>query len=68
MKDMSLSRRKFLQGSAGVAALAAGGIPFGAQQAFAADLSSQELRTVGLSVTVQDRMCIEVIGDAEEDA
>ena len=59
MKDMSLSRRKFLQGSAGVAALAAGGIPFGAQQAFAADLSSQELRTVGLSVTVQDRILSE---------
>jgi hypothetical protein len=59
MKDMSLSRRKFLQGSAGAAALAAGGIPFGAQQAFAADLSSQELRTVGLSVTVQDRILSE---------
>jgi spermidine/putrescine-binding protein len=48
-----------LQGSAGAAALAAGGIPFGAQQAFAADLSSQELRTVGLSVTVQDRILSE---------
>lgn len=56
MKDKSLSRRRFLQGSAGAAALAAGGLPFGAQQAFAADLGSQELRTVGLSVTVQDRI------------
>lgn len=57
MNNMSLSRRKFLQGTAGSAALAAGGIPFlGAQQAFAADLASQELRTVGLSVTVQERI------------
>ncbi|MFN3846153.1 MAG: PotD/PotF family extracellular solute-binding protein [Paracoccaceae bacterium] len=53
----SLSRRRFLQGTAGSVALAAGGMPFlGAQQAFAADLASQELRTVGLSVTVQERI------------
>lgn len=52
-----LSRRRFLQSTAGSVALAAGGLPFlGAQQAFAADLASQELRTVGLSVTVQDRI------------
>ena len=56
MKHSSLSRRAFLKGTAGVA-VAAGGLPFlGAQQAFAADLASQELRTVGLSVTVQDRI------------
>ena len=59
MKHSSLSRRGFLKGTAGVA-LAAGGLPFlGAQQAFAADLASQELRTVGLSVTVQDRILAE---------
>ena len=52
MTTKSLSRRHFLQGTAGSVALAAGGLPFlGAQQAFAADLASQELRTVGLSVT-----------------
>lgn len=57
MNMNSLSRRRFLQGTAGGAALAAGGMPFlGAQQAFAADLASQELRTVGLSVTVQERI------------
>ncbi len=56
MKHSSLSRRGFLKGTTG-AALAMGGLPFlGAQQAFAADLASQELRTVGLSVTVQDRI------------
>ena len=54
MNEMTLSRRKFLQSTAGSMALAAGGLPFlGAQQAFAADLAAQELRTVGLSVTVQ---------------
>ncbi len=57
MSNTSLSRRGFLKGTAGGVALAAGGMPFlGAQQAFAADLASQELRTVGLSVTVQDRI------------
>ncbi|MBI1169813.1 extracellular solute-binding protein [bacterium] len=57
MNSKNLSRRRFLQGTAGTAAVAAMGMPFlGAQQAFAADLSSQELRTVGLSVTVQDRI------------
>jgi spermidine/putrescine-binding protein len=57
MKTQSLSRRGFLQGTAGTVAMAAGGMPFlGAQQAFAADLASQELRTVGLSVTVQERI------------
>ena len=57
MNEMSLSRRKFLKGTAGTMALAAAGMPMlGAQQAFAADLASQELRTVGLSVTVQERI------------
>jgi len=57
MKHTSLSRRRFLQGTAGSVALAAGGMPFmGGQQAFAASLASQELRTVGLSVTVQERI------------
>ena len=58
MKDTSLSRRRFLKGTAGTVALAAGGMPFlGAQQAFAAEhLAAQELRTVGLSVTVQERI------------
>ena len=57
MTTKSLSRRHFLQGTAGSVALAAGGLPFlGAQQAFAAGLATQELRTVGLSVTVQERI------------
>ena len=36
--------------------MSAMGAPFGAQQAFAAGLADQELRTVGLSVTVQERI------------
>ncbi len=57
MNTQSLSRRRFMQGTAGSVALAGVGMPFlGAQQAFAADLASQELRTVGLSVTVQERI------------
>ena len=58
MRNHSLSRRGFMKGTAGTMALAAGGLPFlGAQQAFAANhLAAQELRTVGLSVTVQDRI------------
>ena len=60
MTNIPLSRRNFLRGTAGTMALAASGLPFlGAQQAFAADLASQELRTVGLSVTVQDRILSE---------
>jgi hypothetical protein len=58
MRDYHLSRRRFLQGTAGSMAVAAG-VPFspwGAQQAFAAGLADQELRTVGLSVTVQERI------------
>ncbi|WJS85410.1 extracellular solute-binding protein [Paracoccus sp. TOH] len=57
MRNKSLSRRGFLQGTAGSVAFAAAGMPFlGSQQAYAADLASQELRTVGLSVTVQERI------------
>lgn len=60
MSLSNVTRRRFLQGTAGGMALAAGGMPFlGAQQAFAADLASQQLRTVGLSVTVQDRILSE---------
>lgn len=57
MNMNSLSRRRFLKGTAGTAALGAVGMPFlGAQAAYAQDLASQELRTVGLSVTVQERI------------
>lgn len=57
MTTSNFSRRQFLQTTAGGAALAAGGMPFfGGQQAFAAGLAEQQLRTVGLSVTVQDRI------------
>ena len=51
-----VSRRNFMKGTAGGLALTSFGAPFGAQQAFAADLASEELRTVGLSVTVQERI------------
>ena len=57
MTHSNFSRRNFLKTTAGGAAIAAGGMPFlGAQQAFAANLANQELRTVGLSVTVQERI------------
>jgi putative spermidine/putrescine transport system substrate-binding protein len=56
MKQFNLSRRKFMQGAAGGVAMSAMGAPFGEQQAFAAGLADQELRTVGLSVTVQERI------------
>ena len=56
MKQFNLSRRTFMQGAAGGVAMSAMGAPFGAQQAFAAGLADQELRTVGLSVTVQERI------------
>src|SRR6202012_1641299 len=51
-----VSRRAFMKGAAGGVAISAMGAPFGAQQAFAAGLADQELRTVGLSVTVQERI------------
>ncbi len=57
MTSSNSSRRNFLKTTVGGAAVAASGMPFGAQQAFAAShLASQELRTVGLSVTVQERI------------
>jgi spermidine/putrescine-binding protein len=45
-----------MKGTAGGLALTSFGAPIGAQQAFAADLAKEELRTVGLSVTVQERI------------
>ena len=56
--ELELYRRGFLKKSAGMAALAMGGAPmFGAPQAWAAaGLEKQELRTIGLSVTVQERI------------
>ena len=58
IRKFHLSRRKLLQGAAGTAAFAAtsGLIYPGSQQAFAQSLGDQELRTVGLSVTVQERI------------
>lgn len=57
MKSSNFSRRRFLQGTASGLALAAGGVSlFGGQQAFAANLANQRLRTVGLATTVQDRI------------
>jgi putative spermidine/putrescine transport system substrate-binding protein len=56
MSSYPVSRRTFMKGTAGGVALTSFGAPFGAQQSFAADLASQELRTVGLSVTVQERI------------
>ena len=56
MSRYPVSRRTFMQGAASGAAFTAFGAPFGAQQAFAAGLADQELRTVGLSVTVQERI------------
>src|ERR1700676_3040191 len=56
MSSYQVSRRNFMKGTAGGGALASFGAPFGAHQAFAAGLADQELRTVGLSVTVQERI------------
>ena len=56
MRNYPVSRRTFLQGTASGMAITAMGAPFGSQQAFAAGLADQELRTVGLSVTVQERI------------
>src|SRR5271163_5210371 len=56
MSRYPVSRRNFMKGTAGGLALTSFGAPFGAQQAFAANLASEELRTVGLSVTVQERI------------
>ena len=56
MSSYQVSRRNFMKGTAGGLTLTSFGAPFGAQQAFAAGLASEELRTVGLSVTVQERI------------
>jgi putative spermidine/putrescine transport system substrate-binding protein len=57
MSSYQVSRRNFMKGTAaGGLALTSFGAPFGAQQAFAAGLAGEELRTVGLSVTVQERI------------
>ena len=56
MSRYNMSRRRFMQSAASGVAVSALGAPFGAQQAFAATLANQELRTVGLSVTVQERI------------
>src|ERR1700757_3135223 len=56
MSKYSVSRRTFMRGAASGLAFTSLGAPFGAQQAFAAKLADQELRTVGLSVTVQERI------------
>src|SRR6476469_9455053 len=56
MSKYSLSRRTFMRGAASGLTFSALGAPFGAQQAMAAGLADQELRTVGLSVTVQERI------------
>ncbi|WP_043621719.1 PotD/PotF family extracellular solute-binding protein [Ensifer sp. ZNC0028] len=60
MPSMELNRRSLLKRSAGVMALAiGGGTPFlSSRAAFAqaSDLASQQLRTIGLSVTVQERI------------
>ena len=60
MSNMEINRRSLLKRSAGVMALAmGGGTPFlssRAAYAQAADLAGQQLRTIGLSVTVQERI------------
>ncbi len=59
-KSQELSRRRLLQGSAGAIALALGGgthfVPSRQAWAQAQDLAEQNLRTIGLSVTVQERI------------
>src|SRR5450755_4344771 len=58
--NVELSRRSLLKTTTGAIALAlGGGTPFVSSQAAyaaAADLAKQELRTIGLSVTVQERI------------
>lgn len=60
MDKLELSRRALLKRSAGMAAIAMGaGTPFfnsRAAWAQAQDLAGQQLRTIGLSVTVQERI------------
>ncbi|SOC45211.1 spermidine/putrescine-binding protein [Rhizobium subbaraonis] len=60
MSKMEINRRSLLKRSAGAMALAMGaGTPFLSSRlayAQAADLASQQLRTIGLSTTVQERI------------
>ena len=58
IRNYHLSRRRLMQGAGGATAFAmsGGAMIAGSQQAFAAGLAEQELRTVGLSVTVQERI------------
>ncbi len=60
MSTFEINRRSLLKRSAGVMALAMGaGTPFlSSRKAYAqaADLAAQQLRTIGLSVTVQERI------------
>ncbi|MEM7528729.1 MAG: extracellular solute-binding protein [Pseudomonadota bacterium] len=58
MSNLSINRRKFLARTSalGAAGLVGGRGLLGSQQAFAAALGDLELRTVGLSVTVQERI------------
>ncbi|TCT07164.1 spermidine/putrescine-binding protein [Tepidamorphus gemmatus] len=60
MDKLELTRRRMLKGTAGAMALAlGGGTPFlSSQRAYAqaTNLASQQLRTIGLSVTVQERI------------
>ena len=60
MSNMEINRRSLLKRSAGMMALAMGGgthlLSSRAAYAQAADLASQSLRTIGLSVTVQERI------------
>jgi spermidine/putrescine-binding protein len=57
---LDLNRRTLLKGTAGAVALAlGGGTPFLSSQrayAVASNLANEQLRTIGLSVTVQDRI------------
>lgn len=61
--NLELTRRRVLQGTAGAFALAmGGGTPFMTSRrayAQATDLAGQQLRTIGLSVTVQERILAE---------
>ena len=63
MDRTELTRRRMLQGTAGAVALAlGGGTPFLSSRracAQAGKLASQQLRTIGLSVTVQERILAE---------
>ncbi|MCP4381781.1 MAG: extracellular solute-binding protein [Hyphomicrobiales bacterium] len=56
MRHLRTNRRKFLAGMGATAALGATGGLWHPRQAWAAELADQQLRTVGLSVTVQERI------------